>query len=261
MNELIRRLQREAERIASKHPLPEFYVRFKAPIAFARKLYYTHPMVVLMRKTVQPVLQEDLGHGMFHSTRVSMDTATLVYVESEAGSSNPLGIERMMVLGLLAGLLHDICRDQEHHAEVGAVEAEKVLKDFALSKNETKCICEAIRNHEAFTSPFPCKRPAYQLISDCLYDADKFRWGADTFLHTLWYMADRQGLTPRDLIERFPWGISGTFRIAGTFRTPTGRQYGPEIIETGIDIGKEIYRYLLQHFKEEAHEERHTDRH
>lgn len=261
MNEMTRRLQREAERIASKHPLPEFYFRFKAPIALARRLYFNHPLVVLMRKTVQPVLQEDLGHGMFHSARVSMDTATLVFVESQSASANPLGIERMMVLGLLAGLLHDICRDREHHAEAGAIEAEKVLKRFAVSRNETKCICEAIRNHEAFIAPTPCKRRAYQLISDCLYDADKFRWGADTFLHTLWHIADHQGLTPRELIDRFPWGISGTLRIAETFRTPTGRQYGPEIIQTGIDIGKEIYRYLLRHFKEEAHEERHPDRH
>ena len=44
--------------------------------------------------------------------------------------------------------------------------------------------------------------------------------------------------------------MSGTVRIIETFRTPTGRQYGPEIIETGMEIGKEIYRYLLQHYRE-----------
>ncbi len=252
MNDLTRRLQREAERIASKHPIPEFYVRFQAPIAFARKLYFSHPTVARLRTIVQPVLREDLGHGMFHSTRVSMDTATLILLEIEADSIPPRGIERLMLLGLLAGLLHDICRDEDNHAEAGAVEAEKVLTVFPVSKNEVKCICSAIRNHEAFIAPHACKRPAFQLISDCLYDADKFRWGADTFLHTLWHLVDHQGLSPRDLIDRFPWGISGTARIAETFRTPTGRQYGPEIIETGIEIGKEIYRYLVQHFKEES---------
>ncbi len=246
-------MQREAERIASKHPIPEFYTRFKAPIAFARKLYFNHPIVAELRNIVQPVLKEDLGHGMFHSTRVSMDTATLILIEIESDSVPPLGVERLMLLGLLTGLLHDICRNEDKHAEAGAIEAEKVLRGFPLSKSEIQCICGAIRNHEAFIAPHTCKRPAFQLISDCLYDADKFRWGADTFLHTLWYLVDYQGLSPRDLIDRFPWGISGTARIADTFRTPTGRQYGPEIIETGIAIGKEIYRYLVQHFKEDVH--------
>jgi len=59
---------------------------------------------------------------------------------------------------------------------------------------------------------------------------------------------NHQGLTPQQLIERFPWGMTGMLRIADTFRTATGRQFGPEIIETGIEIGKEIYRYLVQNF-------------
>jgi hypothetical protein len=57
-------------------------------------------------------------------------------------------------------------------------------------------------------------------------------------------------MSPHDLIEKFPWGMSGTVRIIETFRTPTGRQFGPEIIETGMEIGKEIYRYLLEHYRE-----------
>ncbi|MFP5213915.1 MAG: hypothetical protein ACLGPL_11120 [Acidobacteriota bacterium] len=250
MNEVNRRLQREAERIAAKHPLPEFYSRFKAQISLARKLYFNDPTVALVREAVQPALCEDLGHGIFHSSRVSMDCATLVFIElqdnTEAARSR---MERLMVLALIAGLLHDIRRCEENHAEAGAREAEVVLADFPLKASEVRCITQAIRNHEAFcevtaTGPSWCR-----MVSDCLYDADKFRWGPDTFTHTLWHMADHQGLTPRELIGRFPWGMTGVYRIAGTFRTVTGRQYGPEIIETGAEIGKEIYRYLLQHYK------------
>jgi hypothetical protein len=156
-----------------------------------------------------------------------------------------------MVLAIFSGLLHDICRDVENHAECGAEEAEKVLaRDFDLSGSEIACIGNAIRNHEAFCASATGGPQWAQLLSDCLYDADKFRWGPDTFTHTLWYMADHQGLSPRDLIERFPWGMSGTYRIIETFRTPTGRQYGPQIIETGVEIGKEIYRYLVQQYPE-----------
>jgi hypothetical protein len=86
------------------------------------------------------------------------------------------------------------------------------------------------------------------VVSDCLYDADKFRWGPDNFTHTLWFMVDHQGLTPQELIARFPWGMQGIAHIQETFRTATGRQYGPEIIEVGMQIGKEIYHYLIKHF-------------
>jgi hypothetical protein len=65
-------------------------------------------------------------------------------------------------------------------------------------------------------------------------------------------MASHRCITPHELIARFPWGVTGIVRISDTFRTPTGRQYGPEIIETGVAIGKEIYRYLVQHFGDDG---------
>lgn len=255
MNEVTKRLQREAQRIAAKHPAPEFYTRFKAPLALARKLYYGSPMVNLMRAIVEPILQEDLGHGIFHTTHVCLDCATLVWVEAQFNRPRHPEVERLMVLGLLAGLLHDIRRNEKNHAEAGAEAAEEMLTGLALSKREMECICLAIRNHEAFTTPVPSRLPWVQLISDCLYDADKFRWGADTFTHTLWHMANRQGLSLQHLVDRFPWGMSGVTQILDTFRTSTGREFGPEIVQTGLEIGKEIYRYLLQRLREEPHEE------
>ena len=251
MNEAIRKLQLEAERIASKHPLPEFYTRFRAPLALAKKLFYNHPAVLRLRRTVEPEYHEELGHGLYHSTRVSIDCATLLFIETDGDGLQPMAVEHLMTIGIFAGLLHDICRDEENHAECGAEEAEKILSGFDLSSNEVLCISNAIRNHEAFgPAESPDSREWFQLMSDCLYDADKFRWGSDTFTHTLWHMANHQGLSPRDLLERFPWGMTGTVRILETFRTATGRQYGPDIVETGVEIGKEIYRYLIQHYRE-----------
>lgn len=216
-------------------------------------------MVALMREIVEPILQEDLGHGVFHTTHVCLDCATLVWVEMRANRLRGAEVERLMVLGLLAGLLHDICRNEDNHAEAGAEAAERMLPVLALSKRETECICAAIRNHEAFATPAPCRLPWAQLISDCLYDSDKFRWGSDTFTHTLWHMANHQGLTLHDLVDRFPWGMSGVVQIVETFRTATGREFGPEIIQTGLEIGREIYRYLLRLLREEPHDERHSD--
>ena len=46
---------------------------------------------------------------------------------------------------------------------------------------------------------------------------------------------------------RFPWGVDGILRIKDTFRTNIGVQYGPEIIDLGVRIGKEIYQHLQRH--------------
>ncbi|MGO9311852.1 MAG: hypothetical protein ACLQBD_20830 [Syntrophobacteraceae bacterium] len=250
MNEAVWKLQREAERIASKLPLPEFYKRFKAPIAVARKLFYNDPGALRLRGMIEPEYHEELGHGIFHCTRVSIDCAALILIETDGDRMKPVAIERLMLLGIYAGLLHDISRDEQNHAECGAKKAEKILPAFFLSKDEIACISNAIRNHEAFAPAAELDHEWAQLVSDCLYDADKFRWGADTFTHTLWHMMDHQALSPQGIIDKFPWGMSGTVRIIETFRTPTGRQYGPEIIETGMEIGKGIYRYLLRHYRE-----------
>ncbi len=250
MNEVICKLQRQAQRIASKHPQPEFYSRFKAQLAAAKRLFYKHPGAVRLRKMVEPDYKEALGHGIIHCTRVSIDCAALILIETDGERMNPVAVERLMVMGIYSGILHDICRDEKNHGECGAEKAIEVLSPFSLSKNEIACVSNAIRNHEAFGPSAASESQSAQLVSDCLYDADKFRWGADIFTHTLWHMMDYQSLSPRGLIERFPWGMTGAIRVLETFRTPTGRQFGPQIIETGMEIGKEVYRYLLDHYRE-----------
>jgi hypothetical protein len=37
-------------------------------------------------------------------------------------------------------------------------------------------------------------------------------------------------------------------RIRGTFRSPTGRRYGPEFIDIGIEIGWRLYDVILDEF-------------
>ena len=118
MNEVISKLQREAQRIASKHPLPEFYTRFKAPIAIAKRLFYKHPGALRLREMVEPDYNEELGHGVFHCTRVSIDCAALILIETNGDRMEPVAVERLMLIGIYSGLLHDICRNEENHAGV-----------------------------------------------------------------------------------------------------------------------------------------------
>ena len=105
---------------------------------------------------------------------------------------------------------------------------------------------EAIRNHEAFQ---PCSRtadPATQLISDVLYDADKFRWGPDNFTETLWAMVAGRDIPLQTLLPRFLPGLEGIRKIRDSFRTTVGRVYGPDFIDRGLEIGSRLYAALKE---------------
>jgi hypothetical protein len=104
---------------------------------------------------------------------------------------------------------------------------------------------EAIRNHEAFR---PCRAAAgheAQLLSDALYDADKFRWGPDNFTETLWAMTAPRKIPLQTLLSHFLPGLEGIQRVRESFRTPTGRRYGPDFIDRGLTIGRRLYAELI----------------
>ena len=127
-----------------------------------------------------------------------------------------------MLLAHLAGTLHDIQREEPDHARRGAEEAGEILRHFDLNDEEIGGIRRAIRNHEAFQSPQPLEDPLNQLLSDALYDADKFRWGPDNFTDTVWMMLASREAPIKILLDRFHKGMEGIERIKGTFRTRNG---------------------------------------
>jgi len=45
-------------------------------------------------------------------------------------------------------------------------------------------------------------------------------------------------------IPRFLAGLEGIKRIRTTFRTATGRRYGPDFIDRGLTIGARLYTEL-----------------
>ncbi|MBW1981502.1 MAG: HD domain-containing protein [Deltaproteobacteria bacterium] len=250
MQEIYHRLMTESRRIASRYKVPEFYARFRPTRAISRRTFFQHPILKHCRELVRPFLLDNFGHGLQHATKVSLDAGTILLLEGEKYFTVQQELERALVLVQLAGLLHDIRRGQESHAEAGAQAARDLLRDFPLKPSEVNCVAEAIINHEAFADRQVCESLAGQLLGDALYDADKFRWGPDNFTHTVWYMADYRDIEVVDLVEKFPWGVSGILRIRDSFRTNIGRQYGPEIIDLGVRIGREIYQYLQKYVEE-----------
>jgi len=117
-----------------------------------------------------------------------------------------------------------------------------------LSSDEIEDICIAIRNHEAFRDTVTVDSREGALISDCLYDADKFRWGPDNFTDTLWDMVDFKRPSLSDFLRRYPSGMESLVLIKSTFRTATGKKYGPQFIDHGITIGDELLRVITTEF-------------
>jgi hypothetical protein len=107
-------------------------------------------------------------------------------------------------------------------------------------------IVGAIRNHEAFREETPIADPTARLISNALYDADKFRWGTDNFVITLWDMLEFARIDVGRMLAGYHKSIEGIRRIKETFRTETGRRYGPQFIDIGLAVGEVIYYRLME---------------
>lgn len=249
MQEIYLRLMNESRCIASRYELPEFYRLFKPSLTISRRIFFDNPLLIHCRELVTPQYPGDFGHGLEHATKVSVDAGAIVLLEGEKYFTVQAELERAVVLVQLAGLLHDIKRMEYQHAKAGAKAAREILCDFPLSPLEVNCVAEAVANHEAFSDHQTCETLTGQLVADALYDADKFRWGPDNFTSTVWHMMNYHQVGIAELFVRFPWGVDGILKIKNTFRTNIGTQYGPEIIDLGVRIGKEIYQYLQRYLQ------------
>ncbi|MHB8770684.1 MAG: HD domain-containing protein [Syntrophales bacterium] len=232
--------------IAAEVGTPRFYLEKEREVALSRELFRSEPLAAAGLSLIAG-RDACLGHGISHVEKVAVDSGALVLIEAGAKAADAR-IRRLVLLAQLAGILHDISRSQRNHAERGAEEVTTLLAGLALESDESAGIVNAIRNHEAFR---PCHRSPDregQLLSDVLYDADKFRWGPDNFTETLWAMVAPRGLPLPVLLPRLLPGIEGVGRIRDTFRTPTGKQYGPDFIDRGVAIGRRLHAALSARF-------------
>jgi hypothetical protein len=215
----------------------------------SRQYFETNPFTVQLRTFVASKLEDDFGHGLEHALKVAMDAGALMIIENKlVGSSNEL-INRRVIIVQCAALLHDIKRKQENHAVRGAAYARKVLKTSPFDPEEIEDICLAIQNHEAFKNTIKSNTLQGSLVSDCLYDADKFRWGPDNFSDTVWTMASFFKIPVVKFMELYPGGMKTVARIKHTFRTDTGKKYGPQFIDIGLAIGEELFDVINTEFK------------
>ena len=233
-----------SRKIAAEVGTPRFYLEREREVALSRELFAAEPLVAAGIRLAEE-RGDCLGHGLIHIRKVAIDVGALILIE-EGGGLPGARVRRLVLLAHLSGLLHDIRRTEKDHAERGADEAARLLTSFPIQDDECAGIAGAIRNHEAFR-PFRTEAgPTERLLSDALYDADKFRWGPDNFTEMLWDMVEYRKASLDALLTRFLKGMEGIKRIRETFRTHTGKIYGPDFIDRGIEIGMKFYTDILQ---------------
>jgi hypothetical protein len=228
--------------IAVEVGTPRFYLEKAREVALSRELFAGEPLLAAGLRIVAEQ-GSCLGHGIAHVEKVAVDSGALILIEEGSAAPNAR-IRRLVLLAQLAGILHDIRRTERDHAQRGAEEAQRLLAGLSVRHDECADIVDAIRNHEAFGLSRASTGRRGQLLSATLYDADKFRWGPDNFTETLWAMIGPRGITLPALLPRLLPGIEGIGKIRDSFRTPTGREYGPDFIDRGVAIGLRLYAAL-----------------
>jgi hypothetical protein len=249
MNEIYQRVRERARQIVACFPQQRFYLDHQEELIRSRQLLETDSTVIEVREMVVSGLGDNLGHGLEHAEKVTIDAGALILAERSMAGAGSVFAQRQLVLVQCCGLLHDIKRSHKSHARIGAEYARELLTgrpDF--HPDEIEDIFNAICNHEAFQCQMELKTPAGILMSDCLYDADKFRWGPDNFTHTVWDMLAKTNTPFSVFVKLYPRGMKGLAKIRDTFRTATGKKYGPQFIDTGLDIGEELYQVITSEF-------------
>lgn len=251
MNNVIGMLKNEARELAASHGVqgltPGLAGRLKSELAFCRETFFDHPLLLRLREDVLPFLYDDTGFGVDHSKKVAIEAGALVLAEEPGWTVDRT--RRLALLAMLAGLLHDVCRLEDGHALKGAEVAMTILQGYPLSDRDRDLIFLAIASHE---DPAHSGEPRFaddeeaRLVAAALHDADKFRWGPDLFVTTLWETCDYEDWSVADVARRLPAGLNQAAARVSGFRTRIGQTHGPALIETGLALGRQIHARLLE---------------
>jgi hypothetical protein len=248
MQPIYHQIRQRARQIILRHPTPIFYHDHSVADEASKQYFDSSRDIKKLLSLLARTLENDFGHGLMHAVKVSHDAGTLMVIEARQSGCDEEALSRLVCLAQTAGLLHDVKRKKKDHSSHAAAHAKKLLKKYSYSAEEIDSITTAIQNHEAFKKPIDASSPEGALLSNCLYDADKFRWGPDNFHDTLWDMVSYFNPPLIKFMEGYPQGMEKIKSIKTTFRTPTGQKYGPQFIDLGLAIGEELYEVIQKEF-------------
>jgi hypothetical protein len=244
------RIRNRAREIAAQFPTPDFYIAHDTAQNKSIDFFETDKVIADLKAWVGEYLDNDFGHGMHHAVKVTIDAGALMFVEVNQCNTSPDFTPQHLRLVQSAGLLHDIKRKHKNHAHQGAHFAREILKNFSFPPDDIEDICHAIRSHEAFKKPLEPRSSLGSLVSGCLYDADKFRWGPDNFKYMIWDMVAFSNIPFPEFARNYPKGMDALTRIKESFRTQTGQIFGPEFIEIGLKIGALLHDTIQTEFSD-----------
>jgi hypothetical protein len=236
-------LRAKAAKAARKLGAPSFYRDHQREFARSVASLSEHRVLLKCRSYLDESKLHP-AHGIGHCEKVAIEAGVILQIEKAGARQPAAALPELMLCAQIAGLFHDIRRSEDNHTIKGSIEAERILGEFEMDERFKRYITAAIRNHEAFKEVLASEDEEAKLVSDSLYDADKFRWGPDNFTSTLWLIVESSATPPEKLYDNFLEKMDGIRRIKETFRTDTGRRYGPEFIDFGIEIGNEIFREM-----------------
>lgn len=233
-NDLLKGMKTEAAKLAAGLPKPAFYAACAEELELSRELFFDKRVILKLQEEIIPYLYDDFGHGIQHAKKVAIEAGGIIY--AEIGGQGMPRARRLALLAQMAGLLHDVCRMEENHAERGAEIARSMLSGYPLEPREIEAVAFAISDHAA-----PAKAggdPDARLVADALYDADLLRFGPDIFASALWEFCDYEEATPQGLLGCFPQALGHIHTATDTFRTKTGKRFGPEFLSQGLTLGQ-----------------------
>ncbi|MCF8053621.1 MAG: HD domain-containing protein [Deltaproteobacteria bacterium] len=235
MNRDFQRVMEAAFSAAKRVGEPQFFHERHQELRQAEEVFARNELV---QRVFALLGKESLavGHGIKHAQSVALFAAAIVICDD--------GNADEVIMALVAGLLHDICRNQQDHALLGAQRARLLLADFPLDVDFCERVANAIAVHEAFQEERWAAIGDKSLLANALYDADKFLWGPENFTSTLWEMLALREISLKKLHENWERGMAGVRRVRGSFRSLTGKAYGPDFIDRGLLIGEAIGHFL-----------------
>ncbi len=220
----------------------DFHRALADEIVYSRESFFDHPLIIDLQDDVLPFLYEDPGHGVEHSKKVAIDASALVLKEGVNRFSSA-SLRNMAFIAQIAGLLHNVCRQDKRQTDKCSDLALILLREKSLTNMDRTIIFDAIAFNEADTEDFS-DAPEAVLVRHALHDADMLRWGYDPLSTSLWELYGTSFVSFKEVEAALDTSVERNTANMDAFLTPTARQFGADLLHFGIHAAQELKKHV-----------------